>query len=947
MTEVFNESGSLYVLINTQWKKVGAGKLMLLTNVHNPTHILIKVVDKNGNAPESDTGTVFQCKPKTKPKGNKSHILKGVATQSNTVDEYIMAARFKNEDTATIFKAAMNSAAEMATTTTATTATAVNGDTSQQKQLPRMKKTISLRINDEDFDASAHKVTPKKPSNYVKMRTTTNGMMEYDPKQQLQQLTRTTSNSTISEQQQLEKLATQEWDCSLCTSHNPGHAMQCQICKSPRLIIKQAADAYEESVNSHDSTTLSSGTAKDKVMETPSFDYGHANLSVMYGDAANLDSPATSPKAGALSPGGMPYSPMSPGSFDWSSALANDKLALEPSPDGGDVDSRKEDFVRILTNIDSNLTTQDASTVFTDLAKVAKRLARKDPKYRVLDLKNPMVHQRLTGIEGIDAYLAYLGFEEADNEKLICPDDQPPRSVILIAQEVCQEFLDEHKKKQHIFALLQRSSNNFSAMGILPLSPADAHDEVNLKPPLTQQQQRTANDDDDDDDDGKQQPQQQADDAASQSQLQPPQQAPPPIPTDPEQFTLRQLVWSITHESNLDNNKTCEVVLLCHGVFSDSINLLQLLMERFAGEKDEFDDDSITFAAADAKLGVADRRWRIQVKVASMLTLWLKSFWEQDFVEHPDLMPALEAFFDTLESDYADDKRVKVLLKKMRGVYDMLCDKMEEEEEKQLKKHKTRRDFGAMFKPKGFSITEQKAVTLAEQFTLRHFKTFQNITKRECLGQRWKKKDGQAQNILDMIKLFNQTAKWVQVLILTQPSLHKRVKVMRLCVDIATYMKNFRNFSGSCAFHSAMASTAIYRLKVAWSKLSSADTKKWKALHDTFGYDGAGYKLLRKLHRQAHAPAILHTGLFLQDLVGIDEGHENKLKNGTVNFKKLLKLHEKIDTIAMYQQETYKFKEDLVVQSVFQDDFDAQEKLDDDFLYTISCNVKAADEKKK
>merc|ERR1712129_498571 len=140
--------------------------------------------------------------------------------------------------------------------------------------------------------------------------------------------------------------------------------------------------------------------------------------------------------------------------------------------------------------------------------------------------------------------------------------------------------------------------------------------------------------------------------------------------------------------------------------------------------------------------------------------------------------------------------------------------------------------------------------------------------------------DGSAQNVLEMINLFNQTAKWVQILILTQPNLSKRAKVMKLCISIAHHMKTFRNFSGSCAFHSALTSTPIHRLKIAWSKLSSADTKKYKELQKIFGYSGDNWQLLRKFHRQAHAPAILHTGLFLADLVGIDEGQQNHLKNG-------------------------------------------------------------------
>jgi len=341
-----------------------------------------------------------------------------------------------------------------------------------------------------------------------------------------------------------------------------------------------------------------------------------------------------------------------------------------------------------------------------------------------------------------------------------------------------------------------------------------------------------------------------------------------------------------------------------------------------------------------------DALWNIQIKVGSMLSSWMKTFWEQDFEAKPGLMEDLDVFFDSIESEFSGDKRVQVLLKKMRGIYDMQYDKYSEDHvEKKVIKHKD--PLQMIGKPKDFNIIDTKSKRLAEQFTLMHFKTFKAITKRECLGQSWKKKDGSAQNVLEMINLFNQTAKWVQILILTQPNLSKRAKVMKLCISIAHHMKTFRNFSGSCAFHSALTSTPIHRLKIAWSKLSSADTKKYKELQKIFGYSGDNWQLLRKFHRQAHAPAILHTGLFLADLVGIDEGQQNHLKNGKVNFKKLLKLHEKIDTIAMYQQEEYQFKNDKFLQTVICEDFKAQQDVDSDFLFKISSSVKESDTKRK
>eukprot|EP01084_Bolivina_argentea_P311648 539475_1 len=103
--ERFSDFGSLYALNNNKWKKIGNGTVTLITNVHKPSHVLIRI---DGKEIDSNIGQVFQCKPKTKPKGNKSYILKGNNTITNK--EYILAARFKAIDTANSFRIAVETA---------------------------------------------------------------------------------------------------------------------------------------------------------------------------------------------------------------------------------------------------------------------------------------------------------------------------------------------------------------------------------------------------------------------------------------------------------------------------------------------------------------------------------------------------------------------------------------------------------------------------------------------------------------------------------------------------------------------------------------------------------------------------------------------------------------------------------------------------------------------
>ena len=174
-------------------------------------------------------------------------------------------------------------------------------------------------------------------------------------------------------------LIQKEWDCRLCTSHNLAEDMFCPTCGTERILMTKTV-----SIASADSSPLHTSLTD---LNAPSLRVLDSNINLdsatFYGD------PSSAPYSPAISPVGG-----SSQRFDWNALDANSKLKNEPSPDGGDVDSSKKDFLRILTNIESNLTHQDPLKLFDDLSKVAKRLMRKDPKYRTLDLKNPVVQER-------------------------------------------------------------------------------------------------------------------------------------------------------------------------------------------------------------------------------------------------------------------------------------------------------------------------------------------------------------------------------------------------------------------------------------------------------------------------------------------------------------------------------------------------------------------------
>merc|ERR1719474_1903713 len=178
--EQFNKAGSLFALDdkNQKWRKIASGTLVIISNVHNPSHVILKVIDEHGD----NASTAFQCKPKTKPKSNKSYILKGTDTNTNT--DHYLAARFKSEDTAASFRMAIEIAAE-----------------ASQEMLSNSPQ-------------NSRENTPK-PSLHPR-------------------------NSSMDPEQIAKRLAAQgPWVCKLCTCRNEAPQRACSACLTPRIHMLQ------------------------------------------------------------------------------------------------------------------------------------------------------------------------------------------------------------------------------------------------------------------------------------------------------------------------------------------------------------------------------------------------------------------------------------------------------------------------------------------------------------------------------------------------------------------------------------------------------------------------------------------------------------------------------------------------------------------------------------
>ena len=354
---------------------------------------------------------------------------------------------------------------------------------------------------------------------------------------------------------------------------------------------------------------------------------------------------------------------------------------------------------------------------------------------------------------------------------------------------------------------------------------------------------------------------------------------------------------------------------------------------------------------------------RIQFKVISALQNWRKLYWENDFAENELLRNELLSFVNEMET------------KLQEGAWNLTFSQMIKND---FKKYVTtgaprRRRISNIYSklenvtiPKNLDITNLRKIKyheLADQLTLMDFRIFKRIEAREYIGQAWKKRDSvkRAPNILTLIKQFNSIFAMIQMHILNEKGLGKRVKRLTYIIRMGERLRETHNYNSWCALFSALNSAPIHRLKQLWKSLNSKEKKlyeEWRRVFDS----AENHRKLRASLRtgmQSGTGCVPHIGIYLQDLVFIEDGPyqpgKDKKKNiiarkgnKLVNFAKQMKIADRINYYQQCQQNAHAYsnlKENSVFQRCLLDEFDKYKSLTEDEIWEISTAVRDADKK--
>eukprot|EP01083_Nonionella_stella_P218477 783434_1 len=328
-----------------------------------------------------------------------------------------------------------------------------------------------------------------------------------------------------------------------------------------------------------------------------------------------------------------------------------------------------------------------------------------------------------------------------------------------------------------------------------------------------------------------------------------------------EKSTIEELICKIMNGEEVSSIKSREVediLLLCHDTFTDSDTMLHTLLNQLSDKN------------------LVEKQ--VRIRGVNMAERWIKKYWETDFEYNKTMEDIMYGFIDNLADLDLPDSDIR-LLERVRKLFEDKLNNADIIRKRQSTIRATQKLLGDIDIPKNYNIMSFSNQSIAEQITLMDFEIFKSIQKREMCGQAWKKKnrDERAPHLLDMIRQFNGISKWVQCVVLQQKNKTERRKCIEKFIRIAVQLRELRNFSACCAVNFGLSANVLFRLKDAWAHVSKRELKQYTEIQNI--YKGKkNWELLRVLHKKATAPSILHTGLFLQDLLNTDEGNDDKKK---------------------------------------------------------------------
>ncbi len=293
-------------------------------------------------------------------------------------------------------------------------------------------------------------------------------------------------------------------------------------------------------------------------------------------------------------------------------------------------------------------------------------------------------------------------------------------------------------------------------------------------------------------------------------------------------------------------------------------------------------------------------------KVIAFVLAWLDGWLLRDFAEPrawllPRLLDLINTFRDTGFPQAA--YRCKLLLVRHRAAITA---------RQAARRARTARQAKEKGGKGHLDVLQTDAQVLAEQLTLIEAQMFGVISASELLNLTWKNARKRGSHVNALVRRFNIISYWVATEVVMPRDVRTRVELIVRFIAVARRCLDMGNFNTTMELLAGLNHVSVTRLKRTWAELparAQQQLAELNALMDT----QHNYKPYRELLAARRLPALPYLGIYLRDLVFIEEGNPDLLpphdgaRPALINFEKLMMLAQTLAQLARYQSVRYAF----------------------------------------
>ncbi|KAK4472908.1 hypothetical protein MN116_004115, partial [Schistosoma mekongi] len=397
--------------------------------------------------------------------------------------------------------------------------------------------------------------------------------------------------------------------------------------------------------------------------------------------------------------------------------------------------------------------------------------------------------------------------------------------------------------------------------------------------------------------------------------------------------TILKLIERMTYHEYFDN-KTLSTFLLTYRRYITSLELLDLLIERFNIPNPDF-----TEAASEAMNSVRERdssftsavrleqrfrsvyKRRVQYRVLNFIIKWVKnsSYYKLDILPNAVLRSKLWSFLDTVDARNLSDN-VTNIRKSLLGDRIRLVKTIQQLPPDQL-------DLGLVAFPNDVKLTTVHPLELARQVTLYEWELYSHIEFWEVTG----KERIKSPNFEISLQFSNKFKWWLVSSIMSAEHLEDRMIIMQRVADLLVYFDGLNNLQGVQEAKAALLSSPVFRLSETYDTLIAKSRYHYRnffeSLRQFVEYDVRNVYFTdyqEKLH-QIHPPGLpfiavedktqlIHLELKYPDWISTSElpvasvaDTQSSNSDCLINFWKCRQLAELVEYYLSFQQTPYNF----------------------------------------